>query len=344
MTQYVEYRKDVSGGKIYASRNNNDLRHTFDHPGANRSNLDWNLTLRQVRMKKNINATQSTPNLVTAELSQEGRRAISGLTSEHPDGPYHSNTETVEKYHNVAATGHMHRGGRHDGLTRVSSGTSDMIDFQMGLRDGSHQKTDDQWRRYFSRPQVSFDMMKENCSAENQAYQKCHTTPQDRRPDRRASALPLEMVRDDPISFKRWPGAEGTQVGQWVHLINDRRHGHKSRGQIKAETTMRTQPSDNHGAKICDNRSDGCIVEMLGKKKWVNPVSHEPHAARPPVGDPKLHHLTRHRILPEADEENRAKRIARHPRSDNHISEKHEAVMREGGGGGKKGSKRGSDE
>lgn len=326
MTLSLEYRKDISGGKLYASRNSNDLRQTYDTVGANRANLDWNLTLRQGRLKKPSNGSASMPNLSTQARGEarQARNQTGHLTSEHEDGPYHAANETQEKYQNYAHTDHMTGGGRQGGLVRNSSGKSGSIDWQLNLRDGYHQKPDFEWRRYYSRPQQSFDMMKENCSADNEKYQKSGITPQDRRIDRNQSALPIETIRDDPISFKRWPGCEGTQVGQWRHLVDDHRFGHRSRGTVRAQTTLRTADSDNSGSKICDNRSDGCIVEMLGKKKWVNPSSYEPLAARPPEGDPKLHFLSRLRILPEQDEENRVVRMSKQDRTDNHISEMRE--------------------
>lgn len=329
-TSYVEYRKDCVGGKTFASRNYNDLKGTYNSAGSNRSQLDWNLTLRQVRSKKNINSSQSVPN-----LSGPIEKNRAPLTSEHEDGPYHSCNPTVGKYQNVAATEHMTGGGKHGGSVRKSGGTSVSIDWQLNLRDGYHQKPDFEWRRYFTRPQVSFDRMKKTCAAnlapcdregaDNALYNESGITPQDRRMDRAASALPIETISDDPISFKRWAGCEGTQVGQWRHMINDRRFGHKSRRTIQQETTLREYPGDTAGARICDNRSDGCIVEMLGKKKWVDPQHYEPLAARPPQGDAKLHYLTRIHIVPEKDEENREKRMAKQPRTDAHISEKSHA-------------------
>jgi len=209
-----------------------------------------------------------------------------------------------------------------NGKARVSGGAAHSIDWQLNLRDGLHQaEFDTRWRRHHARPQQSFDMMKENCAADNDAYQKSNITPQDRRPDRSASAINIATIRDDPISFKRWAGCEGTHVGQWRHLIEDTSRGYKSRRVLQHETTYREQPSDTNGARINDNRSDGCIVEMLGKKRWAAAKSHEPFCQKLPHGDPKLYHLSNQRILAEQDEENRQIRMSRHPRSDNNIPE-----------------------
>lgn len=321
----LEYKKDIIGERFYASRNYNDLSHTYMNPstnGTSRCQIDWNLTLRQQRkpMAK-TDGTQSAPNLQTAEIQEKKRY------DGHPDGPYHATTETVGKYQNFASSHHML-----NKLGRVSSGAAHTVDWQLNLRDGYHGKPEVKWRRHFSRPQQSFDMMAENCAAANEDYQNSHITPQDRRPDRRQGALSIETIRDDPISFRRNPGCEGTQVGQWEHLITDRRYGHKARRQLGHETTLRSQPSDPNGARIEDTRSDGCLVEMLGKKKWTGHVSHDALSAMPPDGDAKLHHWSKHRILPETDESNRQARMTKQPRTDKDISEKHGGEIRKKGG------------
>lgn len=326
MSAVLEFRKDTLGEGHYASRNHNDFRHTYDaQGGAPRAQVDWNLTLRQVGKKRlaKDGGSASLPNLSEA---REVKR--DPLVAEHHDGPYRGHNDTVGKYQNFAETQHMCRG-----LVRVSSGGAAEIDFQLNLRSGQHTKVDDKWpvepghwRRYFTRPQQSFDMMKDNCSLLNEAYKTSGITPQDRRIDRRSGALPIEQIRADPMSFRRNAGCEGSQVGLWEHLITDRRHGHKARRQLAHETTMRLgNPKDPSGGKITDNRTDSCIVEMLGKKKWSGGVSHEPLAARPPVGDPKLHHLSRMRILPERDEEDRKRRMTKQPRTDDDIPEGHQA-------------------
>merc|ERR1712054_410329 len=109
-------------------------------------------------------------------------------------------------------------------------------------------------------------------------------------------------------NFRRNPGCEGTHVGQWEHLINDQRYGRKARRQLAHETTLRTHEGDTNGARIEDTRSDGCLVEMLGKKRFFGGDHHDQMSKRPPVGDPKLYHVSRTRVLPEADEENRERR------------------------------------
>eukprot|EP00747_Dinoflagellata_sp_TGD_P161857 gnl/TRDRNA2_/TRDRNA2_178829_c0_seq1.p1 gnl/TRDRNA2_/TRDRNA2_178829_c0~~gnl/TRDRNA2_/TRDRNA2_178829_c0_seq1.p1 ORF type:complete len:330 (+),score=53.16 gnl/TRDRNA2_/TRDRNA2_178829_c0_seq1:110-1099(+) len=316
----LEVRPDCLGEKLYASRNSNDFRHTYEPGlGANRCQVDWTIMLRQSRRPGMIKTggAASAPNLRTSE-SRENRRS-EPLVAEHEDGPYHCTSETLGKYQNFANSTHMLRS-----LNRVSGGSAHGIDWQLNLRDGTHQKPDDKWKRYFSRGFVSFDMMAENVNKDNEAYHKSFTTPQDRRPDRNSGALPVASIREDPISFRRWPGCEGTQVGQWRHLIEDRRHGHKSKKQMQFESTLREDANDKNGARICDNRSDGCITEMLGKKKWLDSTVTEPLARRPPEGDAKLHYMSRMRIVAEKDEENRQKRMYKQERRDSNIPEAHE--------------------
>jgi len=318
----LEYRRDCIGERLYASRNYNDLRHVHQAAGANRINNDFVICLRQVRKKagKQVQASASAPTLHTSEV-REGRRTDPQAAG-HSDGPYQTSNGTVGRYQNVGNTHHLL--GK---LARVSSGTQN-IDWTLNLRDGLHQQPEVKWRRYFTRPQQSFDMMKENCASDNAAYQKSAVTPHDRRPDLFTGSISIGTIRSDPISFKRMHGCEGTNVSQWRHLIDDRSHGLKSRRQLAFETTLREDPRDPNGARICDNRSDGCITEMLGKKQWVGSRSHEPLAQDPPEGDPKLHHLSKLRIIPVEDEENRYLRMSRRqPRLDVNISDKHPAIL-----------------
>lgn len=322
----MEYHKDVAGEKLYASRNYNHLRHTYDSPGANRAQVDWNLTLRQVRKPLNqVKGSASMPNLTEFDES----RKREPLAPAHPDGPYRDGkdgTGRYQRYQNYANSQHMLQG-----VVRVSAGSAPNIDWQLNLRGGLHGKEfDTKWRRHHARVHQSFDMMKENCSATNEAFQNSQITPQDRRPDRSNSALPIATIRDDPISFKRWAGCEGTQVGQWLHLIEDHSRGYKTRRHIQFETTMREDLKDPNGARICDNRSDGCIVEMLGKKKWLGAQSYDPLVAHWPKGDAKLYYLSQMRPLPEANEENRQRRMTKAPRTDADIPERRTPHERRG--------------
>lgn len=362
MSCALEYRTDFADGRLYASRNVNDVRHTYDANGANRSSLDWNLTLRQSRRPVKTDAppvhgpellaASSMPDLRATERVETRLRAP--LTKDHPDGPYNAATESVGKFQNYAHTAHML-----DRCTRVSSGNPRSVDWQLNLRDGAHHPPDKEWRRYFTRPQLSFDAVQENCGRENEGYQRSHITPQDRRLDRLASAISHGSCREETISFRRSEGCEGTQVGQWRHLIDDKSRGHKHKRQMAYETTLRCYPGDSNGARIADNRSDGCLVEMLGKKKWsdtkyerrvsasgnINRDSNvcvasgmEDNAgpARPDDGgDAKMHHLSRSRhILPDRDEKDRGLRKTKQERKDKDISEVHPGKPRRGGGGG----------
>lgn len=321
----VEYRKDIIGAKLYASRNHNQLRQTYAAAGSNRTGVDWALTLRQVRKNHNSHQTlsqlgaSSSPALTDPSPTRVGRP--DPLAPEHPDGTYHSTTQTVGKYQNFANTGHML-----NGLNRASSQQSFGVDWQLNLRDGYHGKKEDQWRRFFTRPQVTFDMMKQNCSKDNEAYQKSHITPQDRRMDPWTGAISIHTIRDDPIDFHRQRGCEGSNTAQWRHLIEDRRHGHKARRSVEQECTLRFQKDDPNGARIDDTRSEGCIVEMLGKKKWVGHVHRDSMHQRFPKGDPRLYQLSRMRITPEPDEDNRAKRMHKQPRTDVDISQAHQSI------------------
>eukprot|EP00929_Paragymnodinium_shiwhaense_P020315 TRINITY_DN13587_c0_g1_i1.p1 TRINITY_DN13587_c0_g1~~TRINITY_DN13587_c0_g1_i1.p1 ORF type:complete len:341 (+),score=48.19 TRINITY_DN13587_c0_g1_i1:143-1165(+) len=320
----MEYRRDCIGDRLYASRNHNQLRQTYTAPGANRTNVDWSLTLRQVRKNYKApysmsqNGASSMPTLTEANTT----RRPEPLAAEHPDGAYHESTATVGRYQNLGNTGHML-----NGLSRVSSQSSCGIDWQLNLRGGYHGQPEQKWRRFHTRPQQSFDMMAENCARENDKYQRSHITPQDRRPDPRTGAISIHTIRDDPINFHRQRGCEGSNTAQWRHLIEDRRHGHKARRSLEQETTLRFEEKDPNGAKLSDGRSDGCIVEMLGKKKWVGHIHPDADAFAlhqpAPQGDPRLYQLSRMRIQAEPDEDNRAKRMQKQPRTDEGLSQLH---------------------
>lgn len=327
----LEIRTDIGRGRHYASRNYNDIRQSYEKWGSDRSALDWTLTLRQVRRPlPKPQSSASAPDL-TALVSKDPHSKEPELTrrylrrepytKEPEEGPYHTNTETVERYQNTGNTQHML-----EKLVRVSSGDAPSIDWQLNLRGGLHQKPDVQWRRYFTRSHKSFDMAAENCARDNPEYQKSHITPQDRRFDPNTGAISIGTIRKDPISFKRWPGCEGTHVGNWRHLIEDRQRGHKSKRQLEWETTLREDSfgPDPRGSKVRDNRSDGCITEMLGKKKWHHAGTHDPLSAPPPVGDPKLHFLSTQHMIPEPDEDDRERRKRKCSRTDDHISEAHQ--------------------
>jgi len=185
---------------------------------------------------------------------------------------------------------------------------------------GDGRRTDNGWRRYFQRQQTSFDATRENTSKDNEEYQQKLVTPVDRRPDRDYGAMATRTMTDDAFGAGRWKGCEGTQAGQWEHLVRDDHRG-KNRGPLAYLTTLRDQKGDESDSRITDNRSDGCLVEMLGKKKWYNAQSHDPMTA--PVsqgGDARLNYLNCVKVLPEPDEDNRRLRIARHRRRDDPIA------------------------
>ncbi|CAK9108122.1 Uncharacterized protein SCF082_LOCUS50305 [Durusdinium trenchii] len=118
------------------------------------------------------------------------------------------------------------------------------------------------------------------------------------------------------------------EASYWRHLIEDTSRGRKVRRHIEYEVTLREDPKDPNGARIHDTRNHGCVVEMLGKKKWVAHQHHDPLVARWPTGDPKLYHLSQQRILPEPDEENRELRKHKQPRTDVNIPESRSPLRR----------------
>ena len=120
---------------------------------------------------------------------------------------------------------------------RVSSGGIQEINFQLNLRGGMNKKPDQKWKRYFQRSHQSFDKAPENFAEYNNNF----TSPIQKTYDRSGgSALPHTMLRDDPLALGgRWPGCEGTALNTWVGLVADKKHGHKSRNNIKWETTLR---------------------------------------------------------------------------------------------------------
>jgi len=190
--------------------------------------------------------------------------------------------DEYEQYQNFAETQHMLKNNEQG---RVSSGGCPEINWQLNLRGGSSGKPDKAWGRYFTRP--------------NQAF----------------SSTPSSTIRDTALKMDRWPGCEGTAGNTWEHLINDRSHGHKSRNQIRWETTLReSETMKELGSRISDNRSDGCVAEMLGKKKWTKafPVPNEMAKPYPQGGDPKLHVIQP--SLGEPDEASLKLRKNRHPR------------------------------
>ncbi|CAJ1360010.1 unnamed protein product [Effrenium voratum] len=186
------------------------MGHVYQGGAANRTQIDWNLTLRQGRREKKKAKSASAPNLHTAELA-ENRTKREPLAPEHPDGPYHGETPTVGRYQNFANVAHMC-----NGLARVSSGAAHSADWQLNLRGGLHRNEfSGKWRRHHAKSHQSFDCLADNCNKSNEKYQGSQVTPEDRKYDRRYGALSIETIRDDPISFRRWPGCEGTQAQSW---------------------------------------------------------------------------------------------------------------------------------
>lgn len=236
---------------------------------------------------------------------------VSEAKNAHPDGPYLHATETGGKYQNVATCVHML-----NRLVRLSSSGVHTVDWQLSLRGNDHTKPNGRWRRHFSKPAQTFDALRESRKDEvyREQYEKLPGTPDYCRADRFATPL----IRDDQPNFKRAKGCEGTHAGQWLHLLQDRQRGTKNRSQLHHETSLREKPGDPHGARISDNRCEGCIVEMLGKKNWSGTINADPStlAVRPPEGDVRLHHLRYLKVEPEPDEDNWKLRVGKTPRRD----------------------------
>jgi len=306
VVSYLEIRPDFAKGKAYASRNDNHLRHCYTKWGTDRSQVDWLLTLRQQRGKAPpLRGSASAPNL------HEGKTRPH-RTKDNEEGVYHSHTQTMEKYQNYANTRQMC-----ERILRVSSGDAPTIDWQCNLRDGYHQKPDALWKRYFTGTAVSFDRLNENCVKAGETYRQNYTTPIDRVPDLEANAIHAESLRKDEILFKRWPGCEGSNAGCWRHMVNDHKHGYKTRGALRWETTLREDPADDYGARIQDSRSEGCLIEMLGKKKWNFANNHhDALSAAVPKGDTRLNYLQYMEPKTEVDEPNKSVRQKKTRRRD----------------------------
>jgi hypothetical protein len=272
---HYEIKPDHGGGKDYASRNYNDMRQVYEKWGVDRSQVDWLLQLRQVRpTPEKLTSPEGLPSLSESKVKDL-------KTKEHEDGAYKQ-----QKYGNTADTGHMLRIGDAVHTKTVRPIVKEQVHFQSTLR--SHKPIGEfenkPWRRHFGRYQVSFDIMSENCGKDNEAYQKSHITPQDRRPDRSNSALPIATLRDaSDYCFEgkrtkmRFPGCEGASWTQWRHLV----HPGKVRDMIKWETTLHGFP---------DNRGDQSKTDMLGKKKWQFSTAGD----KMTYGDSKLEYLKSH--------------------------------------------------
>jgi len=277
----LEVKLDIARGKAYASRNYNDLRHLYEKWGVDRSQIDWQLQLRQVRQpSEKFRSPQAEPTLTES-------RQKPAQTKEPQEGPYEQQT-----FGNTATSGHMlRRIGDPVQTNNLRPQNKETVCFQMNLRNSAPTETgrfeNKPWRRFHTKGFVSFDRMAENTAAQNEAYQKNHITPQDRRPDRNSSALPIATLREaseyctEGLRTKmRFPGCEGASWTQWRHLV----HPGKVRDMIKWETTLHGYP---------DNRQDASVTDMLGKKKWQFSTAPD----RTTMNDPKLEY---HKVHPSA--------------------------------------------
>jgi len=283
----LEVKLDIARGKAYASRNYNDLRHLYEKWGVDRSQVDWQLQLRQQR--------QPAAKFRTAvgEPTLTEPRKKPAQTKEPQEGPYEQQT-----FGNTATSGHMlRRIGDPVQTTNIRPQCKEQVCWQMNLRNSAPTEMgrfdNKPWRRFHTKGYVSFDRMGENIKQEIYAGdgptpEHKHITPQDRRPDRSNSALPIATLRDgsdyciEGVRTKmRYPGCEGTALQNWRHLI----HPGKVRDMIKFECTLHEMP---------DNRSDACLVDMLGKKKWQYCTAKDRDTLGPEYPDPKLEYMQVH--------------------------------------------------
>lgn len=180
--------------------------------------------------------------------------------------------------------------------------------WHMNLRTKDVHKPSNGWRRHFTRPFQSFDHLKSNLAdaATAEAYKTSESTPRACKwlPDRQKGPWGGIFLRDDEVNFTRSKGCEGAQAGLWLHLYNAR----QERSHLAHATCLREAKGDTHGARVTDNRNDGCIIEMLGKKTWSR--------ATRKSADLKLQQL--HYLKPGLypDEENRLLRVSKTPRTD----------------------------
>jgi len=133
----------------------------------------------------------------------------------------------------------------------------------------------------------------------------------DRRLDPKNTSLGLASIREFDDSFHREHGCEGANAGKWQHIIKT---PGGTRKQMMHATSLRDAVKDNRVVPFGDNRSDICIVEMMGKKRWFNSRSANPRAAPPPVGDARMHHLSVLHVEAEPDDNVRRLRTRQPPR------------------------------
>lgn len=330
----LQIHMDHTKTRQYRSKNSNDLRQTWTQDySTDGCQVDWLFSLR--RPEKNEKPGQATLRKSKFAASvpsfHDVRQKNYATTDEHQEGPYQTiykrdpetkemvpapeEEQTNEKYYNYNDTRHILDNRV---SMRVSSGNTENVGWTLNLRGGLQNKPDKQWKRYFTKPHKSFDMAKETLKSDE--YRDMNTSVRlaaNQKFERNQNALPIETIRDQPIVFYRWPGCEGTALNTWHDLANDKKHGHKSRMNIKWETTLREKEGylENLGSRLTDNRSEGCVTEMLGKKRWH-------FASNPEVNprgcdakfDSKLYHLNNFDFMPEADEETLEKRRHKQPR------------------------------
>merc|ERR1719362_280195 len=232
----IEYRKDFAGEQHYASRNHNSFRQIYEAPGGNRSTLDWNLTLRQVRKPRKLErVSASMPHLRTM-IRSEGREP---QAAEHPDGQYLATSATVGRYQNVGHTAHMVHG---------ASGPHS-LDWQLNLRDGMHR----------SAPSVMNSTATGTNSTRGDENHSSQMTAQkqSRDKDRRSITASVESIRhgsEDAGDVAQW--------SQWRHLIKDKSHGAMDRAAFRNMTMPRSYTRDTLGGRN-NSRSDG---DSLGEE------------------------------------------------------------------------------
>lgn len=269
----MEVRKDFAGGEAYASRNYNDLSETLKKVDLQRSEFDWQLTLRLRDPKKQINTSVSDVLLRLYPDIDQLRNRTTGQYEEQKYTPNASSGDALD-----AST------GRCPGKEGVS--------WQYHLRGDSGTS---KWNRYHGKGYSSFDV---HLNPPKPTCPKQKTSPTEVVHERFSGSLPPHTLRENATyQCKRLPGCEGSSYSQWHQLLpavspsvklpgSQRRKNAGMREALTWATTLRGQS---------DNRFDDCLVEMRGTKPWHSvQVTDQLQAS-----DPKINFvLTHNHILP----------------------------------------------
>ena len=280
----LEVRKDFAGGDAFASRNYNDLSETLKKLDLQRSEFDWQLTLR---LRDPLKHTSTSQPDVLARLYPDIEQLRNRTTGDYEEHKYTHNATCTDAL--AAST------GRCPGKEGVS--------WQYNLRS---DKVNAKWNRYHSKGYSSFDthlnLPKPTCAKQMTSQpQLCD--------DRSAGSVPGQTLRDNmAYQCTRAPACEGSSYSQWHQLMPAASTAVKlpgskpiknrvTRDSLAWATTLRGQS---------DNRFDDCLTEMRGTKQWHSVQVTDPLQA----SDPKINFvLTHNHILPGPSKV----KVGRHP-------------------------------